>query len=922
MSLELSAVEKALLRGKWNLDTEENTTSVFDLARAVVEGRFREVLTSPGARELFYIQSPTFDLPFDQALNLKAPSSDDVELLRLTVAVACLHAFLQVNWTGPDLDIEPLDVISIGPTESPSPLTGDLLNQKAISELAQGGEPAYHLTKVAAFLRFAEILLSLHYDRYPSVLWWRLRVAFIHQQILDEPVPQPPTLLASLDSLSAACASEPDLTGRLILEQGLLEHQSSHDKSAAELFVQAAKATGLDYELTGALGKRTKFQQYDLSQLVLLAESHLVDDDAANTTSTSNNTKAITTTTVSGEPEAQPNVPETLKLNDDTLLEQTAFTSSSPTAGSRLQHINPSSQPPLHPLDQCILLSMCLNVKNTSPSHGLTNEQMTPYVSRVISHPRNWSIHTMALLLRSRLESSRTRTAERATLQLQALIDQMPTADSSLPERLLYVHAIPLPSKWELERELALRFLGLGVVRSALEIFERLEMWEEVVKCWGALERPEKGITIVRDLLAGRKAEADAVISRGKLAGASGERRRVHDTAREAKLWCLLGDLEPEHAVEHYERAWVVSKGTSGRAMRSLGGFHFARASYREAIECLQRAVKINPLLSRSWFILGCACMRTEDWEEARNAFSRCVAIDEEDAESWSNLASMYLRMGTAEKQEEKEDEEGSSKWYSPSASRTQSTATPSNRDKSIPFENKLLAFRALKQGLKSSYENWRMWSNYMVVAMDVGELAESCRALGRVVEETSAKVGAESVDPEVLDRLVNAVTRAPADPEEAAAAAQNGADGTVGTYMNPNDGHGLLKSVRPLFERIILPRVSAPRVFRAWAKLLTWEGRWADALAAHLDGYRCGTAGTLVQGETDVARWREAIMEVEDVVNVLQNFGPRLEDGTKWRLQARSILRTFMGRSKEFEEEPEWARLVELQEELARKDS
>jgi hypothetical protein len=46
--------------------------------------------------------------------------------------------------------------------------------------------------------------------------------------------------------------------------------------------------------------------------------------------------------------EAMPleNVPETLTLNNVTLLEQTAFTSSSAGSGrSKLMHLNPSSQP-------------------------------------------------------------------------------------------------------------------------------------------------------------------------------------------------------------------------------------------------------------------------------------------------------------------------------------------------------------------------------------------------------------------------------------------------------------------------------------------------------------------------------------------------------------------------------------------------
>jgi tetratricopeptide (TPR) repeat protein len=159
------------------------------------------------------------------------------------------------------------------------------------------------------------------------------------------------------------------------------------------------------------------------------------------------------------------------------------------------------------------------------------------------------------------------------------------------------------------------------------------------------MERPEKAIAIVRDLLEGRKAEAHVVLLHGKVTAEG--RRHIQDALREAKYWCLLGDLEPEKAVEHYERAWLVSNKSSGRAMRALGRHYFAKGKYSEAIPCLKQAVMINPLLARSWFLLGCACMRTEDWDGARNAFSRCVAIDEEDGESWNNLASMYLRLGT-----------------------------------------------------------------------------------------------------------------------------------------------------------------------------------------------------------------------------------------------------------------------------------
>lgn len=631
---DLLLIEKSILRGIWNEHILGSSSPTVDFAKLVVECRFRDVLTSKHTLQLFQPSQIVSEFSFQHVLPQSPTDSVEDELSRLVVGVACLHAFIQANWTGPDLDIKPSELFQMG-DESSTNLTEQLLHTKAVQDLAYGGEPAYHLSNAAAFLLISRLLIFAPYKHLQSIPWWRLRVASVHQQVLDSPVVFQEDYRASLESLLVTFATDPDLAGRINVEIGLFQLILAQDKASAECFIKAARSTGLEYELTGALGRRTKFQANDLPQLVLLAESHLETGLIGSRLQQEQQNE-----TASGLPSALP-------LNDDTLLEQTKFTSSHPAGStSQLQHIDPSSQPPLHPLDQCILLSLCLNVRNTSPSHGLTIEQMNPYVSRVLSHPRNWSIHTMALLLRSRLESSRTRTIDRSTLQLQALIDQMPTSDSTITERLLYFHSIPLPSRWEMEKELARRYLNLGVVKSALEIFERLEMWEDVVKCYGALEKPDRGIAIVKDLLEGRKEEADVVLYRGKSISTS--MRVSRDATRQAKLWCLLGDLEPANSIEHYEKSWQISNETSGRAMRSLGGCYFARNEYRKAMDCLKKAVKIHPLLSKSWFILGCAAMRVEEWEEAKIAFSRCVAIDEEDGESWNNLASMYLRLGEA----------------------------------------------------------------------------------------------------------------------------------------------------------------------------------------------------------------------------------------------------------------------------------
>ncbi|KAG1248897.1 hypothetical protein G6F68_013607 [Rhizopus microsporus] len=215
----------------------------------------------------------------------------------------------------------------------------------------------------------------------------------------------------------------------------------------------AQKESGFTWSLTGALGRRTKFQTFDVSQLVVLAESK--DQEKKDMEATK---------------------PETLDLNDDTVLEKIAFTENEKNEKeSDKRHGN------LNVIDQCILLAFCLNVKNTNPDHGITTEQMVPYVTRVLENANNWMVHTMGLLLRSRLESNKGRTVERSALQLQALVDQIKVEDSTVQERLAYFYDLLLPSKWEMERELARRFVSLGVLRSAADIFERLEMWEDVI---------------------------------------------------------------------------------------------------------------------------------------------------------------------------------------------------------------------------------------------------------------------------------------------------------------------------------------------------------------------------------------------------------------------------------------------------------
>ncbi|OBZ91066.1 TPR repeat-containing protein C19B12.01 [Choanephora cucurbitarum] len=602
--MTLSNAEVALVLGrKVTVDNEIISTIIADIQ----EGRYAKVIkesiifkdAQASSEEL----KKTGDIQawIDNRLSSIALDNEQDLFYVLATGIASLNSFIQVNWTGPVLAFTVSELFFGQENQE----FEDVLHKACLKSLSVDSEEVYHLTQQLALLAIARTLFEAVRTKNLTGSFWCIRSAFIQQQLLDEFTGSLQNKLTSLAQesntiLEKTPESEIDaetrqaLKVRHELEIGLIHSFFGQDKESLEKLESAQKESGFTWSLTGALGRRTKFQQFDVSQLVVLAESKKkadgspieVNEDAAK--------------------------PETLDLNDDTLLDNIQFTENEKnTKENDQRHGN------LEVIDQCLLLAFCLNVKNTNPDHGITTEQMVPYVTRVLENANNWMVHTMGLLLRSRLEANKNRTVERAALQLQALVDQIKVEDSGVEERLAYFYDLLLPSKWEMERELARRFVSLGVLRSAVEIFERLEMWEDVISCYQMMEQPQKA----KDVLT----------------------RLMEENPQSPKYWCILGDLEAEPA--HWRKSWEMSNQKYARAMRSLGSYEFKRKNYESAIECYQKALTINPLFEGSWYILGCAAMMTENWEVGSRAFQRVVSLDDEQPEAWTNLASIYIKM-------------------------------------------------------------------------------------------------------------------------------------------------------------------------------------------------------------------------------------------------------------------------------------
>jgi hypothetical protein len=368
-----------MLSDEWNLILGKLSTDGNELINLVANGQYCEIIAK---YPQFYESSPLESLP----------SGKDTDMLAL--GVAGLNSFCQLGWTGPKLESNV-----------------DLQTKPYLDELTCDGEVAYALTPGPLLLLRAKQLFRM--AQCKSAKWWLLRSLFIHQRLLENPSA---TLYAEMLVILDEFTPEQDqeLLVRWFVEKGLILSFHHHDRDGAACFQQAADASGLQWQFSGAMGKRTRFQQNSVAQLIVQAKS-------------------------STEEPATDGVDDlNVKLSDDVLYDSIKFD-------------DESNKSNLKPLDQSILLALCMHVKKTSPVDGLTVEKMASFVNRVLENANNWMIHTQSLLLRSRFESNKARTVERSALQLQALVDQYALTDSTVQERMLYFYSLMLPAKWEME---------------------------------------------------------------------------------------------------------------------------------------------------------------------------------------------------------------------------------------------------------------------------------------------------------------------------------------------------------------------------------------------------------------------------------------------------------------------------------------
>ena len=78
-----------------------------------------------------------------------------------------------------------------------------------------------------------------------------------------------------------------------------------------------------------------------------------------------------------------------------------------------------------------------------------------PYLDCLVKQPIDWTLHTMALWNKSRLETDDTRAKHRCLMQMEGISAQYAAEAPAAAERQRHFYVLAVPTRWEIDIGLA-----------------------------------------------------------------------------------------------------------------------------------------------------------------------------------------------------------------------------------------------------------------------------------------------------------------------------------------------------------------------------------------------------------------------------------------------------------------------------------
>ncbi|EDO16195.1 hypothetical protein Kpol_1014p13 [Vanderwaltozyma polyspora DSM 70294] len=819
----------------------------------------------------------------------------------LILAIALLQTFIQNNYTGP---LAPIEINKL--VLNNAILENSDVNLALVNSLTVLGQACYELTDSPILLVLSLILLeaitnqpslfktdqneeapivTINREITSSMLaiahWWRARALMAHLSLLPEPSGLQPivasSILSSIDLAHSVVKELPEFVEESLKKKIYTIYYLENVKCSLVIqtehlclpsLIKVMKLTDFKFVLTGARAKRTKFQEKAHSGLIILAQSSSflemtnTEADKSNPSSFELNSDILLEKPIFESIGSEPLDEQIVKkqklddeeqgLEEDKILPVAIRQENIPV---ELQALDPNDQPALSDYDNIQLLLRLYTIRQTSPAKDpLVEEELSAIISRIIyqSGNKNWSIFSRSLWERSIIETTKAKTIERGLLQMQSLVEELgiqittrlipQNADEESQQptlRLKFIHQLPYMPRWELDSTLAEKFMSVGILKSAVEIYERLQMSCEAALCYAAV---------------GDEKKAEEILL-----------QRVEKNPNDARAYSILGDIRQDPTL--WEKSWEIGKYVN--AKNSLAKYYYNPPSssglqrdYVTALKHLNDSLRQYTLNFETWYFYGCLGLECGKMDLAAEAFSRCVSLDDTHAMAWSNLSASYIEQGKLKE-----------------------------------------AFSCLKRATScDSQKNWRIWENFLIVAVKLNEWDDVLFACRHLVSMNRDKNGEKSIDLPVVEKLVDLL---------------------ISTDYIVGEEQKLTHFQRSCVDFIcnILPTVitTSARCWRLVARVELWRKRPWAALDCHEKAYRAASHNSDIEIDENV--WNDTVVACEDLVAAYESLGEmegRHGSGSlvckDWKYKARAAIKALMSKGKNrWDDSDGWEKLLEL---------